>query len=326
MKLSLVVPCYNEEENVELFYEEVKRCFQGKIESYEFIFVNDGSKDKTMKKLKEIYQNRAGEKIKIIGFSRNFGKEAAIYAGMLQAEGEYTTVIDADLQQRPEVVLQMVQILEENEEYDCVAAFQEKRNEGRVLTFFKNVFYKIINQLADTEFISGASDFRTFRSNMRTAILSMSEYHRFSKGIFSWVGFETKFIPYVAEKRNAGTSKWSFKKLFKYGLDGIISFSVAPLRLATWAGTICAELALLYMVIIFLQKIFFGIDVPGHATVVTLILFIGGVQLFFLGILGEYISKMYIQEKKRPIYITRETLGIKENHKKEMAGMNHEIQ
>lgn len=310
MKLSLVVPCYNEEDNVELFYQEVKRCFQGKIEDYEIIFVNDGSKDKTRKKLKEIYQNCGKDHVKIIGFSRNFGKEAAIYAGLQQAEGEYTTVIDADLQQRPEVVLQMVQVLDENEDYDCVAAFQEKRSEGRILTFFKNVFYKIINKLADTEFISGASDFRTFRANMRSAILSMSEYHRFSKGIFSWVGFETKFIPYVAEKRNAGSSKWSFKKLFKYGMDGIISFSVAPLKLATWAGTICAELALLYMVVIFLQKIFFGIDVPGHATVVTLILFIGGVQLFFLGILGEYISKMYIQEKKRPIYITRETFGI----------------
>ena len=215
MKLSLVVPCYNEEENVELFYTEVNKCFAGKIQEYEFIFVNDGSKDKTMKKLKEIYKNRKSDNVKLIGFSRNFGKEAAIYAGMQQAEGEYTTVIDADLQQRPEVVVQMVQILEENEDYDCVAAFQEKRSEGKVLTFFKNTFYKIINTMADTEFISGASDFRTFRANMREAILSMSEYHRFSKGIFSWVGFETKFIPYVAEQRNAGTSKWSFKKLFK---------------------------------------------------------------------------------------------------------------
>lgn len=310
MKLSLVVPCYNEEENVELFYTEVNKCFAGKIQEYEFIFVNDGSKDKTMKKLKEIYKNRKSDNVKLIGFSRNFGKEAAIYAGMQQAEGEYTTVIDADLQQRPEVVVQMVQILEENEDYDCVAAFQEKRSEAKVLTFFKNTFYKIINTMADTEFISGASDFRTFRANMREAILSMSEYHRFSKGIFSWVGFETKFIPYVAEQRNAGTSKWSFKKLFKYGMDGIISFSVVPLRMATWAGTICAELALLYMIIIFIQKIFFGIDVPGHATIVTLILFIGGVQLFFLGVLGEYVSKMYIQEKNRPIYITRETFGI----------------
>lgn len=310
MKLSLVVPCYNEEENVELFYKEVAKCFEGKIQDYEFVFVNDGSKDKTMKKLKEIYKNRKSDNVKLIGFSRNFGKEAAIYAGMQQAEGEYTTIIDADLQQRPEVVVQMVQILEENENYDCVAAFQEKRSEGKVLTFFKNSFYKIINTVADTEFISGASDFRTFRTNVREAILSVSEYHRFSKGIFSWVGFETKFIPYVAEQRNAGTSKWSFRKLFKYGMDGIISFSVAPLRMATWAGTICAELALIYMVIIFLQKLFFGIDVPGHATIVTLILFIGGVQLFFLGVLGEYVSKMYIQEKNRPIYITRETFGI----------------
>lgn len=313
MKLSLIVPCYNEEDNVEKFYSEVTKCFQGKIQEYEFIFINDGSKDKTMKKLKEIYKTREKDNIKIVGFSRNFGKEAAIYAGMQQARGEYTTVIDADLQQRPEVVLQMVEELDKNEDIDCVAAFQEKRNEGKILTFFKNSFYKIINKVADTKFISGASDFRTFRKNMRDAIISMEEYHRFSKGIFSWVGFETKFIPYVAEQRNAGTSKWSFKKLFKYGMDGIISFSVAPLKLATWAGTICAEISILYMFIVFFQKVFFGIDVPGHATIVTLILFIGGVQLFFLGILGEYISKMYIQEKNRPIYITRETLGIDED-------------
>lgn len=317
MKLSLVVPCYNEEDNVELFYQEVNKCFAGKIQEYELIFVNDGSSDQTMKRLKEIYKNREKDNIKIIGFSRNFGKEAAIYAGIQQAEGEYTTIIDADLQQRPEVVLQMVEELDKDQEIDCVAAFQEKRSEGKVLTFFKNTFYKIINQVADTRFTSGASDFRTFRVNMREAIISMSEYHRFSKGIFSWVGFETKFIPYVAEQRNAGSSKWSFKKLFKYGMDGIISFSVAPLKLATWAGTICAELAILYMFIIFLQKAFFGIDVPGHATVVTLILFIGGVQLFFLGILGEYISKMYIQEKNRPIFITKETLGTQKCQKQE---------
>ena len=310
MKLSLVVPCYNEEDNVEKFYNEVKRSFLGKIKDYEIIFVNDGSKDKTMKKLKEIYRNRQETVVKVIGLSRNFGKEAAIYAGMKQAQGEYTTIIDADLQQRPEVVLQMVKVLDENEDYDCVAAFQEKRSEGKILTFFKNAFYKIINKVADTEFISGASDFRTFRTTVKEAIIGMSEYHRFSKGIFSWVGFETKFIPYVAEKRNAGSSKWSFRKLFKYGMEGIISFSVAPLKLATWVGMITAFLSIIYMFIIFVQKIFFGIDVPGHATIVTLILLIGGIQLFFLGILGEYISKMYIQEKNRPIYITRETLGI----------------
>lgn len=312
MKLSLVVPCYNEEDNVEKFYDEVVKSFHGKINDYEIIFVNDGSKDKTMKKLKDIYKNRQETSVKVIGFSRNFGKEAAIYAGLQQAVGEYTTVIDADLQQRPEVVLEMLKVLDENEDYDCVAAFQEKRSEGKVLTFFKNTFYKIINTVTDTEFISGASDFRTFRANMREAIIGMSEYHRFSKGIFSWVGFETKFIPYIAEQRNAGTSKWSFRKLFKYGMDGIISFSVAPLKLATWAGMLSAFLSLIYMVVVFIQKIFFGIDVPGHATIVILLLFIGGIQLFFLGILGEYISKMYIQEKKRPIYITRETLGVKD--------------
>lgn len=310
MKLSLVVPCYNEEDNVELFYQEVKRCFQDKISDYEVIFVNDGSQDNTMKKLKEIYKNREKDNVKVIGFSRNFGKEAAIYAGLKNALGEYTAIIDADLQQRPQVVLSMVEILEKEETYDCVAAFQEKRNEGVVLSFFKRAFYRIINMVADTKFVSGASDFRCFRQNMRSAIISMSEYHRFSKGIFSWVGFETKYIPYKAEQRNSGTSKWSFRKLYKYGMDGILSFSIAPLKLATYVGTICAFLALVYMFIVFLQKLMFGINVPGHATVVTLILFMGGTQLFFLGILGEYISKMYIQEKNRPIYITKETFGI----------------
>lgn len=312
MKLSLVIPCYNEEDNVELFYKEVNDCFEEQIMDYEFIFVNDGSQDKTMNKLKKLYKQREKDNIKVIGFSRNFGKEAAIYAGLQQAEGEYTAIIDADLQQRPQVVLSMVEILDKEEEYDCVAAFQDKRNEGMILSFFKRAFYKIINMVADTKFVSGASDFRCFRKNMRLAIISMSEYHRFSKGIFSWVGFETKYIPYKAEKRNAGTSKWSFRKLYKYGMDGILSFSIAPLKLATYVGTICAFLALVYMFFIFLQKLMFGIDVPGHATVVTLILFIGGVQLFFLGVLGEYISKMYIQEKKRPIYITRETFGVAE--------------
>ncbi len=312
IKLSLVVPCYNEEDNVELFFEEVKKCFQGKIDSYEFIFVNDGSKDLTMKKLKKIYRDNKQDNIKIICFSRNFGKEAAIYAGMQQAEGEYTTVIDADLQQRPEVVLSMVEILDKEEDYDCVAAFQDKRKEGKVLSFFKKAFYRIINMVAETRFVSGASDFRTFRSNMRAAILSMSEYHRFSKGIFSWVGFETKYIPYDVQQRNAGTSKWSFRKLYKYAMDGIVSFSIAPLKLAMYVGTIAAFLAVVYMFLVVLQKMLLGIDVPGHATVVTLILFMGGIQLFFLGVLGEYISKMYIQVKHRPIYLTRETYGIDE--------------
>ncbi len=310
IKLSLVVPCYNEEDNVELFFEEVKKCFQEKMESYEFVFVNDGSKDQTMKKLRKIYGENTQDHIKIIGFSRNFGKEAAIYAGMKQAVGEYTTVIDADLQQRPEVVLSMVEILDKEEAYDCVAAFQDKRKEGKVLSFFKKAFYKIINLVADTRFVSGASDFRTFRSNMREAILSMSEYHRFSKGIFSWVGFETKYIPYDVQERNAGTSKWSFRKLYKYAIDGIVSFSIAPLKLAMYVGTLAAFLAVVYMFLVVLQKMILGIDVPGHATVVTLILFMGGVQLFFLGVLGEYISKMYIQVKNRPIYLTRETYGI----------------
>ena len=196
MKLSLVVPCYNEQDNVEKFYTETVKAFSGSDFSYEFVFVNDGSKDNTLKQLKKLYDEHKESNIKVIGFSRNFGKEAAMYAGLSNAKGDYVCVIDADLQQRPEVALQMVNILDENEEYDCVAAYQEERKESKMMITLKNAFYKLINKVTEVDFVSGASDFRTFRRSMVEAILNMTEYHRFSKGIFSWVGFNTKFIPY----------------------------------------------------------------------------------------------------------------------------------
>ena len=313
MKLSLIIPCYNEEGNVQPMYEKVVSTFSGKIDSYEFVFVNDGSADATAAKLKEIYQT-AEQPVKVINFSRNFGKEAAIYAGLQHVSGDYISIIDADLQQDPAYVLQMVDFLEENEDYDSVAAFQEERKESAFMVKTKNAFYKIINKISDTEFVSGASDFRTFRSRVKDAILQMSEYHRFSKDIFSWVGFQTYYMPYNVDDRLSGTSKWSFWKLMKYAIEGIVAFTTVPLKLSTWIGSVTSLAALIYIIIVIIQKLACGIDVPGYATIVVLILFLGGMQLLALGIIGEYLSRTYIQSKHRPIYLAREVL---DNQKKQ---------
>lgn len=307
MKLSLIIPCYNEEGNVQPMYEKVVSTFSGKVDSYEFVFVNDGSSDATAAKLKKIYQS-AEQPVKVVNFSRNFGKEAAIYAGLQHVSGDYISIIDADLQQDPAYVLQMVDFLEEHEDYDSVAAFQEERKESAFMAKTKNAFYKIINKISDTEFVSGASDFRTFRSRVKDAILQMSEYHRFSKGIFSWVGFQTYYMPYNVDDRLTGTSKWSFWKLMKYAIEGIVAFTTVPLKLSTWIGSLTSLAALIYIIVVIIQKLACGIDVPGYATIVVLILFLGGMQLLALGIIGEYLSRTYIQSKNRPIYLVREVL------------------
>ena len=267
MKLSLVVPCYNEAENVAAFQDAVIGAFEGCGYDYEIVFVNDGSRDATLHNLKKIH---AAQKcpVKVVSFSRNFGKEAGIYAGMQHAVGEYTALIDADLQQRPEIVRDMVKILDEQPEYDVVAAYQDRRGEGKVLSFFKRSFYSIINMLSQVTLQPDASDFRTFRSSVRESILEMGEYHRFSKGIFAWVGYETCFIPYTACERAAGTTKWSFFKLVNYAIEGIIGYSTAPLRLATVLGTITGISAILYLIWVVLEKMFWGIDVPGYATII----------------------------------------------------------
>lgn len=310
MKLSLVVPCYNEKENVSALYDACKDAFAGKINRWEIIFVNDGSRDDTWQQLKALWDDHGN--IQLINFSRNFGKEAAMYAGLQKAQGQYVTIIDADLQQRPEVVVDMVAFLDANEDFDCVAAYQQERNEGAVLSFFKKSFYKLINRLCEINFHSGASDFRTFRREMAQAILQMPEYFRFSKGIFSWVGYNTYFMPYQARERNAGKTSWSFRKLFKYAIEGIVAFTTAPLNLATWLGGICAVLSALYMLVVVIQKLCFDIPVPGYPTLVVLILLIGSIQMLLLGIIGQYISKIYIEGKRRPIYIAKEVRGRKE--------------
>lgn len=309
MKLSLVVPCYNEEANVKRFFDEVNKVFKNKVSDFEFVFVNDGSKDKTYHELKKLYNENTSSNVQVLTFSRNFGKESAIYAGLSNAKGDMVCIIDADLQQRPEVVLEMLEEIEKDETLDCVAAYQENRKESKTLSGLKSAFYKLINKITDVDFVNGASDFRLFKRTMVDAILEMTEYHRFSKGIFSWVGFNTKYIPYTVEERQFGETKWSYGKLFKYAFDGIISFSTFPLKLATGVGLVTAFASIIYLIVVVIQKLFFGIDVPGYATIVVLVLFLGGMQLFCLGILGEYLSKIYLQVKNRPIYILKEHLG-----------------
>ncbi len=306
IKVSLVVPCYNEENNVAAFHQAVTAAFEGNIDAYEIIFINDGSKDATWKALKQLYA--VDKRVKLLNFSRNFGKEAAMYAGLQKASGDYVTLIDADLQQPPALVLDMVRFLEQNDQFDSVAMFQQDRSESKILAFFKKCFYRVINTLCDINFHQGASDFRTFRRTVALSILEMKEYFRFSKGIFSWIGFETHYMPYVAQKRHAGTSTWSFKKLFKYAIEGITAFSTVPLKISAYIGGICSTLSLLYMLVVIIQKLFFGIDVPGYATLLVAILLIGGIQLVVLGIIGQYLSKVYIESKHRPLFVTKEYL------------------
>lgn len=308
MKLSLVVPCYNEAENVIPFQEAVIQAFDGCGYDYEIVFVDDGSTDATLHNLKKVFAAQACP-VKVVSFSRNFGKEAGLYAGLRYASGEYISLIDADLQQRPELVRQMTEILDKKPEYDVVAAYQDRRGEGKILSFFKRSFYKIINALSKVSLQPDASDFRTFRRSVRDSILDLAEYHRFSKGIFAWVGYSTCFIPYTAQPRANGTTKWNFRKLFNYAVEGIIGYSTAPLRLATCLGGVTGIAAIIYLIAVILEKLVKGIDVPGYATIIVLILLLGSVQLFCIGIIGEYVGRTFEQTKNRPIYIAKEILN-----------------
>ena len=307
MKLSLIAPCYNEAENVTEFQAAVISAFAGCGYDYEIVFVDDGSKDATFHNLRKLHKNQECP-VKVISFSRNFGKEAAIYAGLQHASGEYIALIDADMQQRPEIVRDMVAILDQEPAYDVVAAYQDKRNEGQVLSFFKKCFYSIINRLSRVQLQPDASDFRTFRHSVAESILKLDEYHRFSKGIFAWVGYETKFIPYSACERAHGTTKWNFWKLLNYAIEGIIGYSTAPLRLSMILGCLTGISAVLYSLWTVIEKLVWGIAVPGYATIIVLILLLGSCQLFCIGIIGEYVGRTFEQTKERPIYVAKEIL------------------
>lgn len=310
MKLSVIIPAYNEEENLETVFNSIKSIFQDI--SFEVIFVNDGSTDKTAKVLESLYKSDKVH-VKAINFSRNFGKDAAIYAGLESASGEYISIIDADMEQHPKYLLQMLTFLDKNDDYDSVAMTIKKRKAG---SFIKRVgakmFYKLINALSDVKFAEDASDFRMFRKNVRDAILKLPEKNRFSKGIFSWIGFKTKCMEYEVGTRTKGETKFNFKKSIRYALDGIVGFSVKPLKIATIVGALTSIAGFIYLIYIIIKTLVIGIDTPGFATIVCLILFIGGIQLLCIGILGEYLSKTFIESKNRPIYVEKSRLGFDE--------------
>ncbi|MDR1409072.1 MAG: glycosyltransferase family 2 protein [Oscillospiraceae bacterium] len=309
MLFSLIVPCYNEEGGVVPLFEAIHSTFGGQDFDYEIVFVNDGSTDGTLRSLRQLAAENPGV-ARAISFSRNFGKESALLAGLKHAKGDILCFIDADLQHPPETALEMLNKLRADEDLSCVCAIQTERSESRLTRLFKNGFYRLINALSDVNFVSGASDFRVFRRQIADALLSMTEYYRFSKGLFSWVGFKTEYYPYRATPRHSGETKWSFVGLLRYAIDGIFSFTAVPLRVAMFAGLVTSLLSVVYLLVVVVQKLFFSIDVPGYATIVTLILFFGGAQLFFIGIVGEYLARVFTQTKHRPPYIIQETINI----------------
>lgn len=305
--ISIVVPCFNEEESIPLFYAALEKEREFLVNAdIEYIFVNDGSKDNTLNVLRSLAKEDK-ERVKFISFSRNFGKESGLYAGLQQATGDYVAVMDVDLQDPPEMLPEMLQIIRE-EEYDCVGTRRVSRDgEPPIRSFFARQFYRIINNISETEIVDGARDYRLMTRQMVNAILSMEEYNRFSKGIFSWVGFDTKYLEYKNQERVAGETSWSFWSLFKYSLDGIVAFSELPLAFASFVGFFSFLAAMIAMVVIVIRTLLLNDPTSGWPSLVCFILAIGGLQLFCLGILGKYLGKTYLETKKRPIYIVKET-------------------
>lgn len=303
--ISIIVPCYNEQDTIHIFYEKVRFVLNEMQCIYEILFVDDGSKDHTLDLLKEIAAK--DECVTYISFSRNFGKEAAMYAGFSNAKGDYVAVMDSDLQDPPSLLPKMYAILQEGN-YDSVAARRDTREgESKIRSFFARSFYKLINMISDAEIIDGARDFRLMKRQVVDAILSIKEHNRFSKGIFGWVGFKTYWLSYHNVERVAGETKWSFWKLFKYAIDGIINFSEVPLTIASWLGLLMTIVSIIAVLFIVLRRLLIEEPVAGWASTVCIIVFIGGLQLFCLGIIGKYIAKVYTEIKGRPHYIVEES-------------------
>ena len=309
MLLSIVVPCYNEQEALPFFYKEICRV-AGEMKAshgadFEFIFVDDGSKDDTLSIARGL--RRQDKRVRYISFSRNFGKEAGILAGLEAARGDYVAMMDADLQDPPALLPEMLDALLK-EDYDCAATRRTTRKgEPPIRSFFARMFYKIINRMSDADIVDGARDYRLMRRRMVDAILALPEYNRFSKGIFGWVGFRTKWLEYVNVERVAGETKWSFWKLFLYSLEGIVAFTTAPLALASLVGIIFCVLAFVMIVFIIVRTLLFGDPTSGWPSLVCIIFLCSGVQLFCMGVLGQYLAKTYMEVKRRPVYIVRET-------------------
>ena len=306
MKISLIIPCYNEEESLIPLYEELKKVSASLSEyAFEMLFIDDGSKDKTLSILKEYAKE--DERIRYISFSRNFGKEAAMYAGFCNATGDYVAVMDADMQDPPSLLPEMVKILEKGE-YDSVATCRSTRKgEPKIRSFFAKIFYKLMRKISDVDMVDGARDFRLMKRAMVDAIVSMGEVNRFSKGIFGWIGFKTYWLPYTNVERVAGKTKWSFWKLMKYSMDGIIGFSDTPLRMVSWGGFFFTFVAMIMLLVVFIRALLFDDPVAGWPSTICIILFVSGIQLFSLGVIGQYISKIYKETKRRPQYVVSET-------------------
>ena len=305
-KISIIVPCYNEEDSLPIFYKEINKISKEMDEvNFEFLFINDGSKDKTLDILKDLA--RKDNRVRFISFSRNFGKEGGMYAGLENATGDYVAIMDADMQDPPSMIKTMYHDIKE-EGYDCVALYSPQHiGYSKTRLFFTNCWYKLIGKISSTPQVPGARDFRLMKRKMVDAIVGMREYNRYSKGIFSFVGFNTKWIEYNAPDRVAGTSKFNFKKLFLYALDGILAFSTTPLVISAIVGLIFCLIAFIALIVIIVKTLAFGDPVGGWPSLACIIIFASGIQLFFLGIIGMYIAKMYLEVKKRPIYITSET-------------------
>ena len=313
-KISIIVPCYNEEEALPLFYKEVNKVSETMDEEFEFIFVNDGSKDKTLKVIKNL--STLDKRCKYINFSRNFGKEAAMYAGLELSTGNYITIMDADLQDPPSLLPKMLKLIKE-EGYDSVGTRRvTRKGEPPIRSFFARMFYKIINKMSKVEMVDGARDYRLMTRQMTDAIINLKDYNRYSKGLFSFVGFNTKWLEYENVQRVAGETKWSFWKLFLYAIDGIVAFTTAPLTIAAIMGLIFCLIAFIMIIVIIVKTIAFGDPTSGWPSLACIIFLVSGVQLFALGIIGQYLSKTYLETKKRPIYIIKETNISERNNKK----------
>ena len=306
-KISVIVSCYNEQESLPLFYKEMERVRKEDFEDvdFEYIFVNDGSKDKTLEEIKNL--RKTDNKVRYISFSRNFGKEAAMLAGLEYSTGDYVTVMDADLQDPPALLKQMYSSIK-NEGYDCVATRRvTRKGEPPIRSFFAKLFYKLINKMSNVEMVDGARDYRLMTRQMVDAVITLKEYNRFSKGLFGFVGFNTKWIEYENVERVAGETKWSFWKLFKYALEGITAFSTTPLIIASIVGILFCIIAFILIVVIIIRTLIFGDPTSGWPSLVCIIFLVSGVQLFCIGIIGQYLSKTYLEVKNRPIYIIKET-------------------
>ena len=306
-KISIIIPCYNEEETIPFFYKEINKISKKIKKDFEFIFINDGSKDNTINIIKEY--SKKDNRVKYINLSRNFGKEAAMYAGLELSTGDYIAIMDADLQDPPSLLPEMLSILEnKNNDYDCVGTRRvTRKGEPPIRSFFARMFYKIINKMSKIEMVDGARDYRLMTRQMVDSIIELKEYNRYSKGLFQFVGYQTKWLEYENIERIAGETKWSFWKLFIYAIEGIVAFSTLPLAISSIAGIILCLISFIMIIFIIVKTLIYGDPTSGWPSLVCIIFFVSGIQLFCLGIIGQYLSKTYLETKKRPIYIIKET-------------------